>query len=572
MLMSSSPVSEEKAGISLSNKPYLFSLGFLFLIAMHYYQLNGGGEGLTVAVNNSVWIAASLIITVGMWRVASSRRFIYSALDVVVFFVVVLLFVPLLWSESPWRETVYDRYLALVAFWLLVVCHRQFQLSEKEQQLFWGLVGAAVFIQSIFGVLQFFYADELPGIKNQRPIGIFQQVNVFASFLATGLALSFYQLLREHQGLELHKYLKLLHVLNIPLIGCLQILIMSRVGLLASALVLFLLIALYWDKKKTLAKLCLLFCVGMVAALSLQQLTDSKGRDLERMATPGFRAIQYSLTWEMIQERPLLGYGLGTFQRCFQEKLAQEYHSNPRSFDINDKASSHPHNELLFWWFQAGVLPILLFLFLGCFLFYKVFKRPNREKLTVFLLLLPIVLHTQTELPLYHSAFHLVLLSLLLASVPLGGVKVVKHNKTFLPRMIAVCLFPICSFFMVTNLQAIHYLGRYIETDDFQYMTKVINPFGSYRIYNLLYVSALMDYRSPSMLQAARDIQQTEVKLAPSVGVYHAVIDLEINAGDFEAAKMWLDEGAFLFPKSSVLKNKKNENWYLSISNGVEGH
>lgn len=64
----------------------------------------------------------------------------------------------------------------------------------------------------------------------------------------------------------------------------------------------------------------------------------------------GLRLEFYKHTWELVRERPLLGYGVGDFAKTYQ---AHTGFSGMR-------ATNNPHNDYLMWWYKMGVMGVLL--------------------------------------------------------------------------------------------------------------------------------------------------------------------------------------------------------------------
>lgn len=64
------------------------------------------------------------------------------------------------------------------------------------------------------------------------------------------------------------------------------------------------------------------------------------------------RLFSYQNSWELIQEHPLLGVGVGDYQAA----MSRVYRNNHPEFPVNS------HNHLLFLWANAGLLALLAFL------------------------------------------------------------------------------------------------------------------------------------------------------------------------------------------------------------------
>jgi O-antigen ligase len=70
----------------------------------------------------------------------------------------------------------------------------------------------------------------------------------------------------------------------------------------------------------------------------------------------GVRVIFAKNTWELIQQKPLLGYGTSSFKRVYAAHVANKYQ------DWRNGSTSDPHNQYLFVWLENGLVGLLLFL------------------------------------------------------------------------------------------------------------------------------------------------------------------------------------------------------------------
>ncbi|RTF27414.1 PglL family O-oligosaccharyltransferase, partial [Serratia marcescens] len=119
----------------------------------------------------------------------------------------------------------------------------------------------------------------------------------------------------------------------------------------------------------------------------------------------------------MILAKPLLGWGYGGFEYSFAHFRLQEM---PWREVL--EVAGHPHNEILLWWIEGG-LPALagiaIVLVAGARLLKSAWQRdreqPNGARVGLFLVLLPMLIHTQLEYPFYLSAPHWLAFLLLLA-------------------------------------------------------------------------------------------------------------------------------------------------------------
>jgi O-antigen polymerase len=111
-------------------------------------------------------------------------------------------------------------------------------------------------------------------------------------------------------------------------------------------------------------------------------------------------------TLALIAQHPWRGSGLGSFEQRWPDGLA-------RAGLSSNSYITHPHNELLYVWAEGGVVALAGFLLL----LWSVLRAAFSSDATALAapaaaMMLPILLHTQLEYPLYQSAAHLLLLLL----------------------------------------------------------------------------------------------------------------------------------------------------------------
>jgi len=69
----------------------------------------------------------------------------------------------------------------------------------------------------------------------------------------------------------------------------------------------------------------------------------------------GVRMIFYTNTWELIQKKPVFGYGTSAFASSYGAYAAAKYQ------DWRGHATTDPHNQYLFIWLENGLLGLLIF-------------------------------------------------------------------------------------------------------------------------------------------------------------------------------------------------------------------
>ncbi|MDK1253888.1 O-antigen ligase family protein [Cronobacter dublinensis] len=283
----------------------------------------------------------------------------------------------------------------------------------------------AVFVlalgQALIALLQAFCPHlamqlyEYDWLRNHgRPYGIFQQVNLLASFLASGIGCGFLLLLTTRRTARIG--------LIVPGLGVLTFVLalnQSRAGAIGAVVVI---VALYAAAGRgrimragaTLGIMTLCAWAGWYITQHVTVMVNGEPYLMARNYAGSTRERWHILviTWQMIMEKPWLGWGYGTFEYAFSRwALAHPGLGYRYAVPI-----THPHNELLYMWFQGGVVALagMLLLVTGWLLMLKNAWRHGREAAAFALLVLPLLVHLNLEYPFYQSFVHFGLFILLL--------------------------------------------------------------------------------------------------------------------------------------------------------------
>ncbi|WP_083196306.1 O-antigen ligase family protein [Serratia sp. 14-2641] len=342
---------------------------------------------------------------------------------------IVILAVPLLYTSPQWRDIAFSRWFALAGGAVFYLSLQQCSpLYRWQPWLLYAILTATVF-QTVIALLQLVAPDAVLGWFAYpqligRPYGVFQQVNVLASFIATGLALALLLFLLPGFALpckkaeRLRQYALGLLLLVFP---ALLVWLQSRIGWLGGGISSVLLLLLGWET----ARARTLVAVGIImlsVALAIAFQLSGNIADVVHAGSNHARLTMLSTTLDMISEKPWLGWGYGGFEYSFQHyRLAQGFSTQGLG------VVTHPHNELLLWWAEGGVFALigmLVLIYAGAKLVWRVCRparhaNPQRVTLARALIcvLLPILLHTQTEYPFTLSTAHWAIFLLLLAQL-----------------------------------------------------------------------------------------------------------------------------------------------------------
>lgn len=385
------------------NLAVLGVLSLTFLAMMHY-TINPGGSGLHLPLNIVVWgMMALLAIALYVPRfdmkeiiTSPGGRWLLSG--------VLLMSLPGLHPES--LENVSSWLPRILGLWggiVLLLGLFRLKLNANVRQGWLLLILLSAWSQTILALLQwtvFTSNNWMEFDLAERPYGIFQQTNVLASYIATGYGIAIYLFM-----VSSHRIVRGLCTLTLLVFPGLLMLLHSRIGWLGGVTTLLLLSLYYW-RQRQMVGLWLCSLLSLLAAYSLSdQMVDSVW--ISKAASNQQRGLILVYTWQMIQQHPWQGWGFDSFEPAFARELAQAGHVTKHFI-----YPSHPHNELLYGWVEGGIVALIGMLVLAIGYIKPLFIQP-KIVFPLWVLTLPIALHLMTELPLYQSAAHWLVLILL---------------------------------------------------------------------------------------------------------------------------------------------------------------
>jgi len=185
----------------------------------------------------------------------------------------------------------------------------------------------------------------------------------------------------------------------------------SRVGVFSMAIGFIVLVLSRWQQYKK-RKLLLLLAVTALSLGVIFSNVGSAGNNFDRLedkTTNTFSSSRvdiYRVSLDLFKKKPLFGHGLGSFDYVFSEQTGEYLQQYPDTPISQLDYVNHPHNELLFWAVEAGLISLIgLILFAG-YMVWMLGRLGWSRGLAYSALLWPIVLHTQVELPFYLSSLH----------------------------------------------------------------------------------------------------------------------------------------------------------------------
>lgn len=549
-------------------KGFFITFAVYMLIGMHYFQHNGGGSGLHLPFNVVGWIFISILIGIGLWQATLQKKLVYSQMSLTFISATVIMLIPVLYADPVIAGLSYTRLFGLIGGLLFFIALQQLQLSQQQRLTLLYLILGAVFIEAYISLVQYYLLPVNNAFGYQkianRPYGIFQQPNVSASFLTTGIALALY--LFSQTTLDEKRKRRFCYVTTfmavIPVV-----LLQSRTGYLSLLVAPLLLLPWVWQQLSASDRLKSLFvwlaCCVIAVAIGIYTLetADNVARSAAALTDPGARIPIYLHSLSMWLDKPILGWGYGSFEVEYLKTYGQALNQglalpgSPENLD-------HPHNELLFWGIEGGLVALAGIVLLAVGFLRVIAKQPLWQALALLGLVFPLILHSQTEYPFYHSIVHWVVLLTLVWYIAsrYDSCKTQVCNYTFLLRTLALSIPLVTSLFMLTTLHTNKLLTQYERSDrsDIAPLTTVINPvawisrleFNSmmYRLKIAMYnndIAELNNYIS----WAAEMSQKT-----PRANIYINWSRALTKLGQKEAAEALLQQTAILYPRNKLVQ------------------
>ncbi|MFZ1874222.1 MAG: Wzy polymerase domain-containing protein [Chania sp.] len=533
--------------MSKKKTAWLFGLLiFYFIFAMHISWPNRGGSGFYLPWN-MIGLMVIALLVVGAMAIArpplaGSRFFNRLAMGSVV------LLLPLLWTRAPYLAEALPRLIGLLLGVAAYLALLQYPLTRQWRQRLLIILLAATAIEALFATVQYLWV--MP--NNLLPYGIFQQVNVLASFMACGLALA----LCLFCG-QVDRSLQALIVLMLFMAPFLLLILFSRVGLLAFILLTPLQLWLLYRVSRPRFTLAVLLMLSGLLAAWLAIALKGAPREITTFSTISYRLIGWQEAWQMLWEKPWLGWGYGSFQYHFLHHIHLTHPDLQLSFNL-----SHPHNEILLWGVEGGLLS-LAGIVLICFGLWQLLRRNKVLLLRPLPLLaaLPILLHMMVEYPLSLSAAHGVWLLVLLRT---GDVRQ-RYRQAIGPQQVArvttVGIAVLTLLYMANGLHSSMIITAVEKRGlrPFAAMQQVMTPTPWQTRYDFdLYLYQLLQYPQSKDLAVLRGYQQwgeLEIRVRPEANIYFN-LTLVSRLLQQQRANALVLEAQRLFPEDKRFKEE----------------
>ncbi|WNJ94156.1 Wzy polymerase domain-containing protein [Vibrio ruber] len=542
------------------NRPFLFVLGMLYLIFLHFPSDLDIGVGLTLLFNLATWFWVSIAIAVGLFQVIRAGKVRYSKLTIGLFVCCLLLTLPLFYDHASVSLAAY-RVIALWGGFALFVVLQQFRFSNKHKHRLIWLIVLSTLIESVLAYYQLIIDPA------QVPLGVFPTSNIFATYIATGLLASGYLLSRYLKKYQTQfSFASLLYIT--PLL-CIPLLILLRsVTGWSVTLIGIVMIFPYlyrFASRKRLWGWSISIMLGLLTGFILIQALYTT--PFNAQSFKGLSPLSDSLaqTIDMFIEKPFTGYGYGHFEEEYVLYSARQHQLNP-NYSSPLAGLSHPHNEVLYWGIEGGLLPIVAITLAAVFVLGRIYGAKPKTRLATLSLLFPIAMASQVDDVFSQSTIHWITFIMLLfwvdqrvakyRSLPLHTLttRVLKGAGIMIP---VVALFYCGAFLRAKNIFMQYQQGQVIARQVPKYMPLVWQ--------DQLMQAQLIDQLKHQDIEHQQQLSTYVpwllelIQRQPRPAYYQLLMALYQHIGDMNRAEQSRIEAEFLFPQYPfVLPDKEN--------------
>ncbi len=553
--------------MTLTKKVFFVVAALYWLLGMHVFMHNPGGDGFYLPFNMLGWAFASVLIGIGLWHVTVTQQLVFSRSQLWFWGGLAVACLPFLAHPEVSIDAGVPRMLGIAGGCLLLFSLSQLQLTRQERYLLLYMLLAGVAIEALFGLVQYFLLTPTNWIgyntSINRPYGIFQKDSVLSSFLAMGISLALFLHFYAINKLSSWK-----HILTGGLVfvsSILLVLIQSRAGQIGALIAVFLLcISALKTQPKRVTTMIVLMLFGLAVGVFVS--SGVGGRSPENYGlTIDYRLLYWRHSLDLLFRAPWVGYGYGMFESIF----VNSYYVIPQSISgvpIIEPNLSHPHNEILYWAVEGGMVAVFGLALMAWGWWRILAPHAWGKRLALFALPFPLFFHAMVEYPFYHSTAHWLALIWLVwfTDAEAEAETVIPLSNWLLLRALAVLIPLLTVPYMLTGLHTAYLVTQFERggLKDPSLLNRVVNPLPWYTrfMYDVSSVHLINGLATKDEAQQREDLStyiswaSELVKLSPRANVYYNAA-LALDAiGRHEEAEQWRQTGARLFPADPIFK------------------
>ena len=218
---------------------------------------------------------------------------------------------------------------------------------------------------------------------------------------------------------------------------------------------------------------------------------------------------------------------------------------------------------MIYWGIEGGLIALAGIALLVIGFLRIIIKQPLWQALALLGLLFPLLLHSQTEYPFYHSIVHWIVFLTLVWYIDsrYSDTKSIRLKYTILLQTFALLIPLLTTLFMLTTLHSTKLLWFFERTGHrhITLLTKISNPVAwsnriefnamMYRLNIALEKNDITELNN-YMTWAAETSQRT-----PKANIYINWVRVLIKLGQDEEAKVLLQQTLLLYPNNKLVQN-----------------
>jgi len=487
-------------------KLFIYTLAAYFFIGMNYFAPNMGGRGLYLPFNVIGWIFIITLIMLGCFTILKNGFIKLNKTQMMYFIGFICLAAPLIYTKNEISyQTSAPIFFVLGGLGFYAALF-QIQCTKIEKYLILKIILGAILIQAIIGIIQFYgFAPNAHFILNDsfQPQGIFQQKNVLVSFVVTGIGISLF-LTGQNLNQSNFSPTKLLFFI-IPFIGTMIItIVQAKIGYLGLIITIIFMLPIINFKNKSHQLWFFLMFLGIIIGswtlntkhrdfIKTKRPESIQVRDLDNQILSIQNRLQvYTTTFDIWKNNPITGIGYGKWPKVFKQYYAKRFNNNQFDSIADKEYFDHPHNETLLWVTEGGFIAFLgLLIFAGAYL-NLIFSHSFKSSLPYLALAMPILIHTQVELPFYISLAHWIIF-LIIIQLPEKNNSELKINKVFITPIFIIAI--MAYDYMAETLNNNFILTRFEQTgaNDYELLLNVEKPNAHHLKYDVYILKSLLD-------------------------------------------------------------------------------
>lgn len=462
-----------------------------FILGVQYYQANVGGIGTDLPFNLVGWGLTGTALAAGLWSLYLRGKIKVSRQIAWIGCLMACLFIPFAFNEAHGQSSTWFRFIALPIIWFFLLMSLQYRVTMKTRVILISAILIGICAQTIIGFAQLTIMEH-----DFPPFGHFQQTNLMGSYITTGIACMYWLIAMQPKASH-WRWITLFSVICL-LAGIVGSELESR-ATLPNGVVVGVIGSVYLLRQKQSAPVMLViaFLAGWFFNTELNSITPPLITDtvsVSEVESPKEvaqnveeRLILYPQVIQMVADNPITGVGYGNFESAYIRFSAQQAAAQAAPHLIRHNMA-HPHNEILYWAVEGGIIATLSVISIFVLLFYWFINKPLPHKFLVFALFFPITGHIFIEYPLHSSLPHLLLVLIFARLFILDEGRrylVINNNIAPLFRPLALITGLGAITFSITGLHTnklvLDYALAPVKTPE-PYL-RIINPFVHYERY-----------------------------------------------------------------------------------------